>query len=359
MRTVRDVIAALPRPRIGRLVPPAYTGPTDGPRVGLAVESMKRHVTDEGWRLFEGLERQGYLLCGHRLETYGIARNMTNVKEVMRLTRPSLIVMQDQREWDADHKNFRDPDARFKNIAYMRKRDDLFRMTVIKDAHQRPEYHATSASEIGCHAWITYYHPKIICHMAPYVRPEHLIRTEHCVDPGMIPAYSAADRKTCLLSGAIGGKCYPLRRRLVMEASRIPGCETLRHPGYNMRGCVTPHYLKTLSQYKVAICTSSIFGYSLRKLVEATAAGCAVITDLPSDDVLYGIDGNFTRVAPSTPTEAIADLVADLAEHYCPERQEHYASVAKTYYSWQACGDRLAAAIERMRANYAVKAVTT
>ena len=42
----------------------------------------------------------------------------------------------------------------------------------------------------------------------------------------------------------------------------------LSHPGYGRSKCFTPEFLKILSIYKVAICTVSIYGYAVRKIVE-------------------------------------------------------------------------------------------
>src|SRR5690606_34111233 len=148
------------------------------PRLALGVESMRRHMTDEGWQLFAGLGRAGYLLCGHDLPI-----NRTDVRELLDEYGPSVVVLQDKREWEgltADRS--RDPRMRFRRVNALMQRQDVFTLTVLKDAHARPEYHRESAREIGCHAWVVYYHPRIVAHLAPYVRERHLVRTYHTVD---------------------------------------------------------------------------------------------------------------------------------------------------------------------------------
>ena len=124
------------------------------------------------------------------------------------------------------------------------------------------------------------------------------------------------------------------------------------HPGYHRQGCATPVFLKALSQYKVAICTTSIYGYALRKLCEATAAGCIVVTDLPVDEVLPVIDGNLIRLHPDTPTKEVAALLRRLYEGYDPERQRFFSEQACEWYDYRAMGIRLAADIERLKNAY-------
>lgn len=347
IQTVAEVLNRLPRPSVPRLPAPAYTGPADDPRprVGLAVESMRRHVTAEGWVLFEGLEKAGWTLYGH-----GLPRPQTDVRVILEMERPSCLLMQDVREWDVPRTNFRDGNARFYHVGAMRGQDDCFRGTVIKDAHQRPAYHRDSAAEIGAHFWVTPYHPDIVCHLAPYVRKEHLIRSYHSVEPADVPPYSK-ERRGCLLSGAVGA-AYPLRKRLLDGLRQLPETEWLPHPGYNCTGCQTPAYLQTLSHFKVAICTSAAYAFSLRKLVEATAAGCVVVTDLPADDPLPWIDANLVRVHPGFSAAQIGRLLRRLYDEYEPERQEHFSRLACEWYDWRAAGLRLAADVERLRRSY-------
>lgn len=351
MRTVDEVLAGLPLVLVPMLPAPGYTPATShpqGPRLGLAVESMRRHTTDEGWQLFAGLEYAGWHLCGHGLDS------MTYIPDILSRYSPSVVLVQDKREWDNQHRNFREPQAMFRGVSVLSQREDVFKLTIIKDAHQRPEYHRDSAAEIGCHGWVTYYHPRIICRLAPYVRPQHLIRVYHTVDPVVVPKFvPAAQRSGTLLSGALG-PAYPLRRRLAGAAGAglLPTVRVLPHPGYDRTGCHTPRFLEELSRCRVAICTSSIYGYALRKIVEATAAGCVVVTDLPQDDELPGIDENLVRVAPGMTLAAWAELLARLEEGYGEDWQRYLSKRAVDYYSYRAAGHRLAADVERLRGSY-------
>lgn len=338
---------------------PTYTGPavlgTYDSRVGLAVESMKDHITDEGWQIFYGLAHHGYLLAGHRCLI-----NHTDVRQILNVLggtgEPArVILMQDKREWDVGHdgkREWREPLARFTNVETLRSHTDIFKLTILKDAHQRPEYHAYSATEIGCHAWIVYYHPDRVAQLAPYVRKEHLIRTYHTIDPDLFPAYTPNGRNGCLLSGAVSD-AYPLRKRLVSQRAHF-GSDLiyLKHPGYNRNGCRTTELIRHMSTCKVAICTASVYGYALRKIIEATAAGCAVLTDLPVNDRLPCIDGNLVRIPSDTPVKEVAKIVRSMLNSYNAEAQEHYASVARKRYDYRTECGRLAGAIEDMRRSY-------
>lgn len=357
MRSIRDVIRSLNAPvPLPKLPAPNYTNRSGyGRKLGLAVESMSRHMTDEGWQIFQGLNHAGYLLCG-----FGLSYGATDVPEVLDYWTdqgqvpgpPSTVVLQDKREWEgltADRS--KDPRMRFRNVEALRERNDVFKLTILKDAQNAPNYHRQSAEEIGCHAWVVYYHPDLVAAIAPYVRREHLVRTYHTIDPDIVPPYSDKERKTCVLSGAVSG-AYPLRQKLFRYASFLPDATVLRHPGYHRNGCMTPDYVRELARHKVAICTSSIYGYALRKIIEATAAGCRVLTDLPWDDVLPMIDGNLTRVSPDEPVEKIAQTVKRMARDYDPARQAYYAAAAVAYYDYRVRGEALAADIEALRKGY-------
>lgn len=372
MRTVEDILRTINSPPgITRLDKPRYSPPEGNRdvRVGLAVASMKDHTTDEGWQLFQGLEQGGYGLCGYGLDfqhaemsydddgtayidKFVFGPNMTDVGSILALYNPTTVVVQDAREWQGQTagKGF-DERERFRNVGQLRLRPDIFRLTVLKDAHQRPQYHRDSAEEIGCHAWITYYHPDIVCKFAPYVRKEHLVRTYHSVDSKIVPEYSSDRPHGCLLSGAVSS-AYPLRSRLFRESRYLHHTTTLPHPGYHRRGSATPGFLQLLSKYKVAICTSSAYGYVLRKIIEATACGCVAITDLPKDEVLNGIDGNLWRVPPDISIKDMADVINAEIKLYNSERQAHYAEVCKELYDYRVQGVKLSNDIEALRRRY-------
>lgn len=316
----------------------------------LAVKSMQRHTTDEGYQLQEALGENGYQLWGH-----GYERDYTNVERILVSypNGPQTLVLQDKREWDVSPANFRDPRAKFTHFQCLQNRDDIFKLTVLKDAHNSPTYHSDSAREIGCHAWITYYHPRIVKTLAPYVREEHLIRTYHSLDPSTIPAltFRPDQRRGALLSGAVSS-AYPWRQSLAKTYHSLPQVDYLQHPGYQASGCYTPKYLGLLSQFKVAICTSSRFGYLLRKIIEATACGCVVITDLPIDDVVPGIDDNLIRVSPLISNADLSRILLQAYDEYNPDRQKVFSNRARTVFNYRNLGRILSEDIETLRTTY-------
>lgn len=354
---IRDVVEGLPAVLGAPLPAPAYTGATVDHRakVGLAVESMRSHMTDEGWQIFAGLEHAGYVLAGDKLvitlNNGRAVRGLKDVEEILKHLNPGTLVVQDKREWDLGYRDFRDPSATFTNVGSLRRRNDLFKLTILKDAQQRPAYHAESAAEMGVHAWVVYYHPALVTYLAPYTRCAHLIRTYHTVDAALVPAYQAAGRHGCLLSGASSG-AYPLRQRLIRALGNMPDVHYKPHPGYHRKGCETPQFLQILSHYKVALCTASRYGYALRKIIEATACGCVVVTDLPADEVLPEIDGNLVRVHNGATAAQVYEVVRRAIDGYDPSSQERYAQAAKAWYDYRIMSTRLADNIEHLRMNY-------
>jgi hypothetical protein len=295
--------------------------------LSLGVASMKDHMTDEGWQITYGLSQNGYRHVG-----YGLEVPLTDMREVIETQLPGTIVLQDKREWEIERGSFRDPHARFRSVNILQNHPEIFNLTILKDAQQRPQWHAEAAKEMACHAWIVYYHPDIVHHLAPYTRRQHLIRTYHSLDPAVVPTYSPENREGCLFSGAVSG-AYPERQHILRMKS-LP-IAVMQHPGYHRKGCNTPDYFRTLTKYKVALCTSSIYGYALRKIIEATAAGCIVITDLPVEDQLPCIDNNLVRINPDISQEELTALIHKCCAEYDPEVQCAYADEAKWFYDYK------------------------
>lgn len=356
-RTIDDVLKTVPG-GTGQLLPaPPYYRHGPDPKIGFAVPSMQTHTTDEGWQLFAGLQAGGYTLAGR-----GLDHNTTNVAHLFPQVFPQespaglggTVVLQDKREWEGKTagRGF-DPNEMFRNVGVLKDQNDVFKGTVLKDAHRDNEYHRESADEIGAHFWVTYYHPRVVKHLAPYVRQEHLVRTYHSIDANAVPKFNPRGYRdnAGLLSGAISN-VYPLRKRLWQEVLSFTNIYRMPHPGYGRDACHTPVYLQCLSMYKVAICTSSMLGYAVRKIIEATACGCRVITDLPVDDYLPGIDGNLVRVPPEIATADVSKLVGQLCDEYDVGRQGDYAEHACLMYDYRTQGRKLANDIEWLRKNY-------
>jgi hypothetical protein len=352
---IEDVVSALPRLTIAAvepIPPPPYSYSDEyTSKIALAVESMKRHTSDEGWQLMQALNVGGFTLCGHGLMAG------TNVANIIKEFNPHTVVVQDKREWDVRNPNkrdYRDPDARFTYIEALASAPDIFKAVIVKDVQQAQRYYRYASEEVGCHAWITYYHPRIVQHLAPYMRPQHTIRTYHSIDPSVVVPYDAEGRSGAILSGSLMGNYYPLRERLAREISSLHGVVHHQHPGYciHPNGAATPAFLKRLASFRVAICTASKYGFALRKIIEATAAGCRVITDLPIDEVLPEIDENLIRIRPDISIADLNSVIDDALHSYSPEIQSWYADKCLCYYNYKRLGIQLASDIEEMRRTY-------
>src|SRR5688572_14738878 len=106
--TVDDVIAGLhesrhlpasggppiPKPNY---VPYALSPREQGYAVGCAVKSMQKHMTDEGWQIFQGLESAGFVLHG-----YGLPYPQTHVPDILEYWQNEIdtLVLQDKREYE-------------------------------------------------------------------------------------------------------------------------------------------------------------------------------------------------------------------------------------------------------------------
>lgn len=351
--TTQDIIKTLAHYPVEPPLPaPPYEPPADvadRARVALAVPSMEQHTSNEGWQLMLALRAGGYGLFGYGVKSHGDGfahQNWTDIKAILEQLNPAVVFVQDQHEWSSGH--LAKKEEFFRNAPLLATRLDVFKLTVMKDTHRQYESNKRHSQEIGCHAWVTYYSIPITLRTLNWLRPQHVIRTWHTVDPAAVPPFSA-DRQPCLLSGSLGG-AYPLRERI--HKANLPGVTFLRHPGYSNKGTSTPEYLKQLSRFKVAICTASRFGYCLRKLIEATACGCKVITDLPVDEIVPEIDGNLFRVSPNIDMDELSLLIRGLSDGYNTEKQQMWAEKAKQRFDWRVEGVRLSQEIENMRATY-------
>jgi len=326
---------------------PEYSG-VSSRGIALAVEDMKRHTTDEGWQIMAGLEKAGYSLHG-----YNLGNSETDVRKILKETYPGIVVVQDKREWDVSRRDFREVLARFNHSGVLALCPDIFKVTILKDAHQRPAYHEQAAKEIDCHAWIVYYNPDTVAALSPFVRREHLIRTYHTLDPQVIPefSFSAATRFGTVISGAVS-TAYPLRSRLVWNDHFGKNVTILHHPGYHRRGCNTPSFLNTLIRYKVSICTASTYDYALRKLMESAACGCRVVTDLSESEKLPVLDKYLIRVPSDISPEDMVKVCNQAEADYDPALQEQIAKEVIEFYDYKAMGIRLAQDIETLRENY-------
>jgi hypothetical protein len=330
---------------------PAYAdpGPETTQDVFCGIASFRRHMSNEGWQLQDGLRQAGYHLYGRH---FPAPYNQVNVVAIAEQVKPRVLIVQDKREWDPSRAGCFDKTEGFCNVAAVRERDDIFRATVWKDAWFSRSYHRGGHYDLNPHVYITYYHDDLISYFSPWIHPQQLIRTYHSVDPAQVPAYSAKDRHGALVSGALNPAVYPLRYSMAVaaKAGGLTDTAVLRHPGYHAKRTSTAAFLQRMSHYRVAICTSSIFGCALRKIIEAAACGCVPITDLPAADALPVIDGALVRVSSDASTSDLNECIREQGAHYDANLREAWATKARQHYDYRSIYASLASRIaERQR----------
>jgi hypothetical protein len=157
----------------------------------LAVETFSRHMTDEGWQLQLGLEEAGYCLYGK-----GFPHDETSVPDILALTSPGTVIVQDKREWDPTRDGCFDKTVAFRGCGCLRDEPHVFRVTVSKDATRACL--SPRRSRRDRHARMDrLYNPSVVCHMASWIRPEHCIRTYHSLNSEDVPVFASERRGAC------------------------------------------------------------------------------------------------------------------------------------------------------------------
>lgn len=293
----------------------------------------RRHMTTEGDQFQTGLEAAGWTIAGTGFD------DLLDVPTILARYRPARIVVHDPRDWDpASPIAFR-KDLGFQRIAALRTAE-VYTAVVVKDAASSLAYQSKFFRDVRADAAIVYYAPRAIWVNAPWLQAVPLVRTYHSVDADDLARIPLTiERRAVVVSGALS-KAYPLRQRVVRD-SHVLGVDVIPHPGYGNRGARTPDYCRTLAGYKVSIATASMYGFALRKIIEAVAVGCTVITDLPALDVLPEIDGALVRVKPTIGTAEIAGVIAEAVTAWDPLERAAWAARARAFYDYRAIGRRL------------------
>lgn len=290
----------------------------------LALKSFEHHTSSESWLLQKGLEYNGWVLCGVGLkhDTGDVGRIIE--AETVESGPPDVVIVSDHREWDGG--SFQGGREAFYNLDAI----TCPKLSILKDAQWAKDgwYHKQYDH------LITYYHTAARVSGLP---AERMIRTYHCVDADKVPHMRAGSmsvpRRGCLLSGANNKTYYPLRARLWSDPQGV--WDSLAHPGYQDKRCHSDVYLATLNRYKVAICTASVFDYALRKIIEAVACGCVVVTNLSYSDKLPMIDGSLVRVGNDCSVKEMREVVSRCIDSYDSDRQREWAAACSRYYDYR------------------------
>ena len=314
------------------------------PGLMFVLESFRRHMDNGRWLFQLGMEAAGYSSIGGGLPPPG--SHGLDVGWAIESWRPQVAIMWPRYEWDPAQWGGPEVTAAhcFTNIAPLVARSDVLRVAVFHDAGSDRARQRLWHEEFQPHVWLTWYHPQSVAAVAPHVPRERMVRTYHILDPVAAPPIVPRQGVACV-TGAASPNVYPLRTRAIQAAKAGelgPGVHALKHPGYRQDGSHSNSFLHTLAGYRVAICTASAYRFALRKLFEATAAGCIVVTDLPAYDGLPAIEGNLIRVSPDIPTAELREVVQAAAAGWDLARQSAYALAAVNRYHHFAETARLA-----------------
>lgn len=117
------------------------------------------------------------------------------------------------------------------------------------------------------------------------------------------------DKSGCLVAGVVSKEIYPLRARMfeLVRSGRLDG-RIRKHPGYRLRShkdCQRQYkcYIDDLNAAKILLTCTSVYKYSLAKIVEAMALGTVVISDMPEDSRFRDSLGRAIVEVPSEASE--------------------------------------------------------
>lgn len=305
--------------------------------VFFGLSSFDRHMTDESFQMQKGFEHAGWRLVGP-----GFDDSRRDVAAVLRDEKPRRVIIQDHREWHRGYPGAFDKDSHFENYEALADYDGTV-CTILKDAHQDVNYEWFH-QRIGLDIAIHYYHQRAILPHCPWLgggsgqHPDTL-RTYHTVDADAVPREWPAKRKSWLVSGAMIRRVYPLRRTAKALVGPFEGHEIV-HPGYGLIGHRTPGFLKQITDFKVHVCTASVYKYLLRKIIESTACGCVVVTNLPEWDRVPEIDDNLVRVEEESPA-GLKQAITKALDMWDEPRQREFAEKAIQRFDYRAECKRL------------------
>jgi len=122
-----------------------------------------------------------------------------------------------------------------------------------------------------------------------------------------------------ILTGSLSEAHYPLRckfRDMIRNGTMPGNCRIFPHPGcwansIEQAESRVRDYAEALGNSKIALVCSSRWRYPLAKYIESAMAGCLVVGDEPADPPA-GFGDLFVPVAPETPPDAIAAMVAGI-----------------------------------------------
>jgi hypothetical protein len=315
------------------------------------LESFRRHMDNGRILCQRGMEHQGWVTVGADCPSPEV--NNTDVRWAVERFNPKVVLFFPRYEWD-----FREwigpevkPEHCFHNWEFLLQRPGILRVTVWHDAGSARVQQQRWHEAFQPHVYLSWYHQQSVMPFAPYVERGNITRTYHVLDTDNLPPVE--DRSgVAVVSGAYTHDVYPLRTKCFQWAAQGllgPGVDAARHPGYAQAGTKSNEYAAMFGRYKVAICTASAYKFALRKIFEATAMGCKIITNLPSYDYLPGIDDNLIRIPDDI---SVSDMKAEIekaAATWDLEQQQYVASVCRHRYDWRLEYNRVSVILNHKR----------
>lgn len=297
--------------------------------VFLGMDSFARHMSDEGHQLQQGMKHNGYAL-------YGKSTSL-NVAEILHKENPEIIIVQDEREWNPLSPCCLNKDEKYYNT-YALFSSKALKVGIIKDAHWFKYWDSRLFyKDNGIEHFICYYDKPVVERLSGC---KNLIRTHHSVNKFDVPRFTETRHAKAILSGVAVASYYPLRTRLIEHRNEMPQVDYYPHPGYKAVGTHTASYLKLLSNYPVAICTASSLQYALRKLIEASACGCKVITNYTG--MLPIVDHNLIRIHDNITIQEMNEVIKEAILTWNADEQWKIAKNVCEFYDYKETTRRLA-----------------
>ena len=311
----------------------------------LGNKGYEKHMTDEGDQLQKGLVNNGWIISGMGYD------GMNNVPAIIERYKPDVVFIQDKRDWDKNFNgSFGDESNHFYNVNVLSNYKNIVKVIPVKDAGSVVEYQEGFAKEVNADILVTYYHQKSVNRHSLWTNNyNHIVRTYHSVDKDYIMPLldknmiDSVRRDKGIVSGAINKQVYPQRTSIILDLKQLIGdkgnrIDTYMHPGYGMKGAMTPQYLDELTKYKVSICTCSKYQFALRKIMEAVSCGCICLTNLPQWDELPVIDKYLVRFSMGDNSKDIIKLAEEYIDKWYDKNYVDIARECMEYYDYNNIG---------------------
>jgi len=296
--------------------------------IQFGVRAFRNYASDTAYLIQRGLELQGFTVFGRGFPG---RRDCTDMRVVCEREKPDVVFCEEWNTWNPDMPQPPAKDVGFTNYDWLGRQPHIFRATKHADPWGHPEKHAEWHRRFNPDVILVRYEVPRVLQIAPYLDEKRLLRIHHSVTREYCPEITSASRdRVCLLSGAVNPRIYPMRARLWREVRELPRWEDVfsirpHHRWSRTGGSAVPAYMRDLARHKVMFVGTSRWHVAFKKHYEGTAAGCIVVTNLPTSDRVPIIDENLVRVPDTISAAELRDLCLGLADAWDEERQRELA----------------------------------